>query len=381
MAEATPLTNTDSPGRRWKTYVLLSILVLAPVYWQPRLQAGDLSSHIYNSWLPQWIETGRAQGLVNVHQTTNVLFDLMVAALFDLGGAEFAQRVSVSIAVLIFVWGAFRFITVVSGRRPWHMIASVAMLAYGWVFHMGFFNFYLSMGLCFWALSLVWNWTPRRLALAAPLLTLAYVAHALPVAWAAGLGVYQVVASRLSARARAYATAGWFLAMLVLNFVIGKATFMRWTPQQIKMATGADQVWVFDGKYYVVLLGLLVVWGLLFLDLVRLRGAREVVASIPFQFCAISAAAVFILPTTVRLPGFNHSLVYISERMSLGVGVCVCAVLAAGVPRRFERYALIAVAMLFFGFLYRDERVLNAAEDRMESALARVGSYVESIGR
>jgi len=67
--------------------------------------------------------------------------------------------------------------------------------------------------------------------------------------------------------------------------------------------------------------------------------------------------------------------------MSLGVGVCVCAVLAAGVPRRFERYALIAVAMLFFGFLYPDERVLNAAEDRMESALAHVESYVELTSR
>jgi hypothetical protein len=304
-----------------------------------------------------------------------------------LGGAEFAQRVSVSVAVLIFVWGAFRFITVVSGRRPWHLIPSVAMLAYGWVFHMGFFNFYLSMGLCFWALSLTWDWTPRRYALAAPLLAVAYLAHALPVVWAGGLCLYQLIASRLNPRARAYVTAGWFLVMVVLNLTIGQATFTRWTPQQIKMATGADQVWVFDGKYYLVLVGLLVVWGMLFLDLVKLRGARAVVASIPFQFCAISAAAVFILPTTVRLPGFSHSLVYISERMSLGVGVCVCAVLAAGVPRRFERYALIAVAALFFGFLYRDERLLNAAEDRMDDALARVEQtapysqvpYAESI--
>src|SRR3954454_7194572 len=139
MAEPTSLPN-GAPPHRWKTYVLLSILLLAPVYWQPRLQAGDISSHIYNSWTSQWIETGRTQGMSNAHQTTNVLFDLMVSSLFRLGGAEFAQRVSVSIAVLIFVWGAFRFIAVVSGRRPWHMIASVAMLAYGWVFHMGFFN-------------------------------------------------------------------------------------------------------------------------------------------------------------------------------------------------------------------------------------------------
>jgi len=51
----------------------ISALLLAPCYWQPRIQAGDLSSHIYNSWLAQLIESGRAQGLVVAPQTTNVL--------------------------------------------------------------------------------------------------------------------------------------------------------------------------------------------------------------------------------------------------------------------------------------------------------------------
>src|SRR3954447_6826783 len=100
--------NTSPPGvekrhgRVW--YVLVSILLLAPVYWQPRVQAGDLSSHIYNAWLTQLIETGQTQGLVVVRQTTNILFDLMLGTLFRLAGAEFAQRISVSIAVLVFVW-------------------------------------------------------------------------------------------------------------------------------------------------------------------------------------------------------------------------------------------------------------------------------------
>ena len=51
------------PGA-WKAYVPLSILVLLPVYWQPRVQAGDLSSHIYNAWLAQLIEAGRTDGHV-----------------------------------------------------------------------------------------------------------------------------------------------------------------------------------------------------------------------------------------------------------------------------------------------------------------------------
>src|SRR5215212_3919247 len=102
MSEPTPaeLPSVRTRLRHWKPYILLSILLLLPVYWQPRVQAGDLSSHIYNAWLAQLIETGRTQGLVVVRQTTNVLFDLLLAGLTRVAGAEFAQRVSVSIAVL-----------------------------------------------------------------------------------------------------------------------------------------------------------------------------------------------------------------------------------------------------------------------------------------
>src|SRR5205809_2530622 len=115
----------------WKVYVPLSMLVLLPVYWQPRVQAGDLSSHIYNAWLAQLIETGQTQGMVVVKQTTNILFDLMLSTLFPLVGAELAQRIAVSIAVLTFVWGAFRFVGAVAGKRPWHLLPCIAMLAYG----------------------------------------------------------------------------------------------------------------------------------------------------------------------------------------------------------------------------------------------------------
>jgi hypothetical protein len=353
-------------------YALVSLVLLLPVFWQPRVQAGDLSSHIYNAWLAQLIETGKAQGLVLVNQTTNVLFDLILSALFQVGGAEFAQRIAVSLAVLTFVWGAFAFVWVVSDRKPWHLMPALAMLAYGWVFHMGFFNFYLSLGLCFWVLSLAWELKRRRLAIAAPLLLLAYTAHALPVAWTAGLLLYLWLASRISARRRVYVTAAWLMAMVALNAVVGRTVFSQWSLQQIKMTTGADQVWVFDDKYYVVLVGLLLIWGLMFIRLMRKMGKDYVVSSLPFQFCVISAAAVVILPTTILIPGFNHTLVYIAERMSLGVAVCVCALLGAATPRNFERYALLVVAIVFFGFLYRDERVLNSFEDQMADTVAQV---------
>ena len=183
-------------------------------------------------------------------QTTNILFDLMLGGLFKLLGPEAAQRISVSLAVLIFVWGAFAFVR--RGFRPSAVAdscPSIAMLAYGWVYHMGFFNFYLSLGLCFWALALVWNPSPRRLAAAVPILGVAYPAHALPVVWAAALAVYMFLASRISPRWRAYIIAGSLLAMVIVHVAAGSLMAARWYPQQIALTTGLDQVWVFDGKY------------------------------------------------------------------------------------------------------------------------------------
>ncbi|HUI55826.1 MAG TPA: hypothetical protein VLY04_12695 [Bryobacteraceae bacterium] len=351
----------------------MSLLLLIPCYWQPRVQAGDLSSHIYNSWLSQLIESGRIQGLVVVSQFTNVLFDLMLSSLFKIVGAEAAQRISVSLAVLTFIWGAFAFASVVSGRRPWHLMPSIAMLAYGWVYHMGFFNFYLSLGLCFWALALVWQRNPRRLAAAVPILALAYLAHALPVVWTVCLTAYLLVANRLAPRLRIYTIASSMLAIVLLHAVISRTMVTQWSAQQITLTTGVDQVWVFDAKYYVVLVGLLMVWALLFLNVIHLSSAREVISGIPFQLCVIGAGGVFLLPSTVLIPGFRHSLAFIAERMSLGVGICVCALLARARPRPFERYALVLVALVFFGFLYRDERALNSFEDRMQDTVAQLG--------
>jgi hypothetical protein len=355
-----------------RLYALVSLLLLLPVYWQPRVQAGDLSSHIYNAWLAQLIETGKAQGLLVVSHSTNILFDLIMSALFRLGGAEFAQRTSVSLAVLTFVWGAFAFVSVVSGRKPWHLMPAIAMLAYGWVFQMGFFNFYLSLGLCFWALARAWDLKLRRMAIAAPLLALAYTAHALPVVWTAGLLLYLWLANRISPARRGYLTVAWLMAMVALHALVGRTVFSPGSLQQIKMTIGADQARVFDAKYFLVLVGLLLVWGLMFIRLLHKSGMERVVSSIPFQFCVIGAAAVFILPTTILIPGFNHTLVYIAERMSLGVGVCICALLGAAVPRAFDRCALLVVAIVFFGLLYRDERALNSFEDRMSDPVAQL---------
>ena len=246
------------------------------------------------------------------------------------------------------------------------------MLAYGWVFHMGFFNFYLSLGLCFWAMAVIWEMKPRRVALALPVFLLAYLAHALPVLWTAGLLMYVVIARRVAPLHRILLTSMFVTVLITAQAIIGRVMFVRWSPIQIGLATGLDQVWVFDSKYYLVLMGLLAVWALMFLGLLRLSGPRAVIGSIPFQLCVLSAAVVLILPNTVLIPGFLNALSYIAERMSLGVAICVCAMLGTVRPRTLERWALVAVSVLFFAFVYVDERALNAFEDRMEDVVSQL---------
>jgi hypothetical protein len=247
---------------------------------------------------------------------------------------------------------------------------------------MGLFNFYLSLGLSFWALALAWRPTRARVAGAVALSAAAYTAHALPLAWAICLMVYAWVAQRLAPRRRILLLAGSMLAIVGVRQFLMVSYVTHWSIEQVMAVSGADQVWVFGNRYFVVLMGLLLVWGALFVQVLHRRGARRTILGVPFQTCVLSAAGVFLLPGTVLLPGFNHSLAYITERMSLGVAVCVCATIAAARPRWLEHGVTAAVAMAFFAFLYADERALNRFEDRMQGVVAQMpagGRVISSL--
>jgi len=180
------------------------------------------------------------------------------------------------------------------------------------------------------------------------------------------------VARRVPLQFRSRLMGAGLVLMILIRVVISRSLLSEWSLKQITLATGADQVWVFDGKYYFLLTGLLVIWGSLFLELIRGRSRREIVSGVPFQLSVLTAAAVFILPTAVELPGFNHALVFIGERMSLGVGICMCAMLAMAQARAVQRYGLVLLAAVYFLFLFRDERVLNSFEDRLDGVVAQL---------
>jgi hypothetical protein len=351
-------------------YVAASIPLLIPCFWQSRIQAGDLSSHVYNAWLAQLIEKGQAPGLTLVHLNTNVLFDWMLSAMLNVAGVHTAERIVVSIAVLIFAWGAFAFVSVVSGKISWSMLPVIGMLAYGWVFHMGFFNFYMSLGLSFGAMALCWNWRPVRCAGAIPLFAIAWLAHALPVVFAVGLLPYLWLARRLGSRGSAYLLAGSMVGIVAARAVVKARFLTQWFPTQFLSATGLDQVLVFDGKYTLIIFGLLLVWAFAFIGVLRQRKFAGLVSSVPFHFCLLTAFGLLVLPTEVLIPSYKHSLAFIADRMSLALSICICALLAEGRNRTAQNYLTAIVVLIFAVYLFRDERSFNALEDRMEQVVA-----------
>src|SRR5262249_33488604 len=138
----------------WAAILALSVLLLAPCYWHPRIEAGDLGSHTYNAWLASLANRGQAPGLEVKPQFNNVLVDLSLSWLGSRFGFIAAAKLVASVCVLIFFWGAFALIAAATRHPPWYVLPAIAMFAYGYTFYAGLMNYYLSLGIAFFAAAL-----------------------------------------------------------------------------------------------------------------------------------------------------------------------------------------------------------------------------------
>ena len=350
---------------QWPTIVVFSVVLLLPCFWQREIQAGDLSSHAYNAWLVSLIDQGKAPGLWISSQSNNVLFDIALEWLSVRVGPHFAQKIAVSLCVLIFAWGTILFVFRAGGRSLWFVLPCVAMLSYGFIFHMGFFNFYVSMGICLWFLAIVWRCTwPVRLA-AMPLLLLAWVAHPFPVVWAAGMCAYVALATWMQPRRRLVLLALGLLSLLIANFILDHLYRHSWSLDQIFLSTGTNQVVLFGFKYVPLSAGLLLIWLVSFRSLVKSIGIAQVLVTVPFQLWLLNAAAVTLLPDRVMFPQFGLPFGYIARRLSLAAAVLMCAMLAPVPIGRMQKAGLTLIAISFFGLLFSDDNRLNKLEDRV----------------
>ncbi len=371
--------------RLFRRYALVSLLIGIPCVWQRHIQAGDLSSHLYNAWLVNEVSTGRLPGLYVVPQFTNVLFDQLLSLLMQTGSVALAERVAVLLAVQVFFWGCFRLASVMAGRPAWTVAPFLALATYGAVFRMGFFNFYLSVGICAWAVVLVWQNRSRLRLLAIPLLALAYLAHSIACLWALGVIGYVLVTRRVQPSRRPWLTA------IGLASIAGSALFVagnvrsRWaTGLRIDSMLGADQVLTYGMKYVFVEAALLCLWILLLVR--RFEMTPRTREDLPFQLLVLNCAAALCMPNAISFPQYHVRLTYIAIRLSLLSAILFCAVIARVRMQALEKAASGVLLVLFFGFTYVDERAINSLESKMDQAVrslppgARVIATVQDAG-
>src|SRR5260370_27465210 len=244
----------DFLRRYWLRGIGISAGLLIPCFWHRRIEAGDLGRHVYNAWLAQLTKRGQAPGLYVARQWNNVLFDLLLLKLGNLFGLAAAQKIVVPLCVLIFFWGAFALIAAVSRRPPWFLLPCLAMLAYGWTFNVGFFNYYLSLGVSLFATALVWSGRGRELIPAAVLAALVLVAHAQGFVWLTGCVGYVVLWRLLPGWWKLAVPSAAVVAVVVarLYLVSHYESFSVWPVSGSGIYNGSGQVALYGTGYYIL---------------------------------------------------------------------------------------------------------------------------------
>ena len=347
-------------------FVCIGLLILIPVFWQPHIQAGDLSSHIYNAWLAGEIEQGHLPGLAIKNAPTNVLSDVILELLMRKSGRALAERVVVSAAVEIFFWGAFYFVFKVAQRCAPYVMPFLAMLAYGLVFQFGFLNFYLATGFSLWIAALLWRPSIIRIVLCAPLTALAFTAHALPLAIVAAASVYVAILRRVRPNRRQYVLIGGVLAIIGAHFVLSTMGAARWSfrldPDTLFGAVGTQQFLIYGSKYWIAATGITAIWALLLADWID---QGELWGNPISHLWVLSIAGFLLMPDAIEFRQYDNPLAYIPQRLSLLTALLFCAMVAKLNPKRAVICAAVLVAGIYFAALYADVRALNQLEEQI----------------
>ena len=347
----------------------ISILLLVPCFWHAHIEAGDLASHVYNAWLAQLIEQGQVSGLTLVHAHQNILFDSLLSGSAHIFGIRAAEKISVSLTVLIFFWGAFAFIAAATRRAPWFLAPVVAMLAYGWTFELGFFNYYLSIGLSFFGLAIFWRgyrWERLWLVVLASLVLLA---HAMGFVWMFGAAVYIGIAQWIPRRRQIGLFFAGALAIVALRWFLFHFYIADPPIDHLYFFTGADQLVLFSSRYWLAAGGFLVFCAAAFLaDFIRTRKEGNFWRryALVLQLYVLAEIGVFLLPDGIHFPQFTAALALIIPRLTLLSAILLCCVLGAMRPRLWHLAACSILAAFFFSMLYQDTQTINHMEMQTE---------------
>lgn len=357
--------------RQWLACAGVSLLLIAPVLVQEHVQAGDLASHLYNTWLVLLVRAGEPLGLELAPQFSNVLFDWWLEGLWRIGGPGFAEKAAVSISVLLFFWGAFFLVGRLTERSAWPSSPLLAMLAYGWVYHQGFFNYYLACAFGFWAIGLAVSGGAAALAAAAALLAAAAVGHLMGAVLAAAFAAFLLARRKLPLESGKWLLLGGFLGVAAVGAGLPVLLpAVRMTARWLHVS-GVTPFLVYGPRYFApaVLLALFWITAALWTAARFRRRAFDPPAA---SLALLTMAGLVFLPTSLVWPGTRHSLFFIDWRLALWFTLFLHMWLIARLPSRFTLGACSAAAAIYFVFLASDWHALGRTERAFHEAVRQL---------
>jgi hypothetical protein len=355
--------------------------MLVPLFWHRHIMQNDFASHVYNAWLATLVSKGQAPGVYIAREWNNVLVDEILATLGQVVGWAAAERIVQALSVLTFFWGGFVLMCAASRRAAWFLLPGLAMIAYGWTFQIGFSNYYLSLGLGFWAAALVWRGKDWERLLAVAALPAIALAHTFGLAFTVGAAAYVMVRKRLVGYWQLLplpiAAALIFAAReyLVMRYPVHLADALPW--YLMNGLNGVDQI-VLTGRYR-DLARIVFLLGAAFLAfdcgerLIRGRSLKSLADfAIPLELYALSLLGIAALPDAVKLPQYTAWVSFMLMRFSSIAAVLALCVLACTAPKKWHVAAFGTTALIFFAMLYQDTGVLSHMQEEANQLISQV---------
>jgi hypothetical protein len=376
-APSTPARFSDRLSHQLELFLGVSVLLLIPCFWHAHIEAGDLGSHVYNAWLAQLIEQGKAPGLYVVPQWNNVLLDLLLLNFSKMFGFALAEKFAASLCVLVFFWGVFLLMWAISAQPPWFLTPLLAMLAYGLIFHMGFLNYYMSVGLCGIALSLLWPGRRNGVIVALLIAPVILLAHPLGFALFWGIGSYRLIWQRVPDKWKWILPVGALLVCFAARWYVSNHPDyeVQWREVPLWRITGLDQFHVFGERYgYVTRAVALLAVLITVVAAIRSRQGREFWKErrLALELYLVAFCVTAMLPENVHTDPTAGWIGEIATRLTLIIGIFGLCWLASLPPQRWQLAACAAVACLFFVFIYQDTSFLNRLEANAEQVTRRL---------
>lgn len=371
----------------------ISAFILVPCFWHREIEAADLGSHLYNAWLVELIHGGSVHGLWIEHRWNNVLFDYLLSGFGAAFGLHAAEKIAVSLAVLTFFWGAFALASAASRRATWYLLPLIAIAGYGWTFQIGLFNYYLALGLSFFALGILWRGRSAEWILALGLAPLIMLAHPLALFWLAGTAAYVFTAERIPRIWHLGLPLAGVAALFGVHEYLWTHYVVESHPHNIWFFNGADQLVLFSDRYQLIAYGFLAFIAVAVIS-DAIPGRQQVRQgnslsrggapsklwepaggvrlpnryATTFELYLLVFAAVILLPRGAQIPGHTGALALLTDRLtSVSVVLLICLAAEAR-PRKWHLVAGAGLAAVFFSFVYQDSGRLN----RMEAEVARL---------